>query len=217
MKLRPEEISFVETGGNLLILPDSARRPSLGSHPLIPDGIDPVTRQPFYEPEAFAFVKGSERHYLALLDTEVAINAGFKRINDLWRAFQRRYRIRDYDLPETRVILVNIEYEKLQRPRLMATQHGQVDPAQYVTSASRCIDREAGESPDEMWMAGEVADLHAGNTQRRAARKVESLEDFKARTQQARAIIEAFDPGDDQDLQKQKRKALRALNQREAA
>ena len=217
MNLRSEEISFVETGGTLLILPDSERRPSMGSHPLIPEGIDPITRQPYYEPEAFAIVKGSERHYLALLDTEVAINAGFKRINDLWRAFQRRYRIRDYDMPETKVIVVNIEYERLQRPRLMATQAGQVDPAQYVTSASRCIDPEAGESPDEIWMAREVSDIHAGNTQRRAARTVESFEDFRERTRKARAIIEAFDPGDDQDLQKQKRKTLRALNQREAA
>lgn len=217
MKLRADEILHVETGGQLLILPDTKRVVSKGSHPLIVAGIDPDTHEPYCEPAAFATVHAVRREWLALIDSDDVAMAGLKRPEDVWKQFQRRYKIRDYDMPEAKVQLVHIEYERLQRPRFIANQQGQVDPNQYETSAARCIDDEAGEAPPDFYVEQLAAASSTEGDQIRAAKIAKKREEWQTLIATSRKLIEEFDPGDDVGLQRKKRKARRVLDEKEAA
>lgn len=76
---------------------------------------------------------------------------------------------------------------------------------------------DAGEAPDAEWMHQEAARIGAENSQKRAARKKAEGDDLSRRLAAAHRLVVEFDPGDDPVLQRRKRKALRALAEKEAA
>lgn len=218
MILRRTEIVRLESGAAThLLMPFTGHAPAKITHGLIEDGIDPDTGERFTEPEAHARVVNVESGWLALLTLEQVGQLGFKTHEQAWRAYQRRWRVSDYNMPETRVFLVHFEVEKLQRPRLVANQHGQIDPQQYVTSSARCIDQEAGEAPAAYFVDRLAAAASAEGEQMRTKHIADTHDQFTQRLKKARAEIEAFDPGNDPQLQRRKRKALRVLEEKEAA
>lgn len=108
----------------------------------------------------------------------------------------------------------NFRYDEV--PNIGERDDGTGMGSAYTAGQIGLVD-DAGEAPDAEWMRGEVSRVHAQNTQDRAAKKFKKGDELSLRLERAQQLIAEFDPGDDPVQQKRKRKAVRALTEKEAA